>query len=217
MLKYLFVFTTVLIFLTSNFAWSGGKEYRESLGGSTSNEPFDNEFRYLPSFCACLKRDDIRYKQKCKKAIKKFEAYGDRGASHIHMHHYCGGLLMLSRLKRGVGERSALLKTAEGEFGYVIRHSSQNFILMPEILMNMGKTQKLMGNDVEAIRNFFEAIKLKRNYTPAYLHLANVYMEKNDYANALKTVKMGLKYSPDEPRLKQILGQLQQQNDTKKP
>ena len=164
MLKCLIVFLMATIFLSPVPAMPDLKTYHESLGGSDPYVPFDYELPLLPFYCTCkLRSDDPRWRRKCYKWQDKFRAYGARGRDVVHIHHYCSGLLMLSRVQRGVGERSALLKKAEDQFRYMIRHSSPNFILMPEIYFKMGKTQEMLGQPIKAMEYFKRAKRLKKN------------------------------------------------------
>lgn len=218
MLKYLVIFSTVIIFLHPAVGLTGGERYRESLGGSGPYEPFDYELPLLPSYCTCrLRGDDPRWRRKCYKWTDKFKAHGARGRDVVHIHHYCSGLLMLSRLNRGVGERSALLKKAEDQFRYMITHSSPNFILMPEIHLNMGITQKHMGKDGQAIKHFLQAIKLKKNYVPAYIQIIEFHKEHHDYRKAISVAKTGLKYSPNSKLLQHTLRELESLPMTERP
>lgn len=210
MLKRLIVYLTAIIFLSPVPAMPDLKTYRESLGGSDPYVPFDYELPLLPSYCTCkLRSDDPRWRRKCYKWQDKFRAYGARGRDVVHIHHYCSGLLMLRRVQRGVGERSALLKKAERQFNYMITHSSPKFILMPEIYSKMGMTQIMLEQSIKAMEYFKRAISLKNNYVPAYLQLIDLYVRSQNINGAISTAKMGLKYSPNSKQLQKKLAELQ--------
>ena len=164
MLKRLILFWTVILLLLPVLSRADLETYHKDLGGSDPYVPFDYELPLLPSYCTCkLRSDDPRWRRKCYKWEDKFRAYGARGRDVIHIHHYCSGLLMLSRVQRGVGERSALLKKAESQFTYMITHSSPEFILMPEIYLKMGQTQQMLGQPIKAMEYFNRAKRLKKN------------------------------------------------------
>ncbi|MDL1968656.1 MAG: hypothetical protein LWW97_08955 [Deltaproteobacteria bacterium] len=193
---------------------AGGKEEFEALGGKKL--AYDYELRYLPPYCRCraaLNAD--KYKHERKKWDPIFARQGEKGKDWMHLHHYCYGLIMLNRHSRGVGKPSALLREAEAQINYVITHSNPKFILMPELHLKMGITQKLMGKDSKALQHFIQAIKLKKNYVPAYLHIISYYKEHHDLKNAIKTAKRGLKYSPKSNMLKKKLIEMQSLSTTK--
>jgi tetratricopeptide (TPR) repeat protein len=214
MLKRLTIFIGIFILFCPSVSMAGLKEEFEALGGKKLAS--DYELRYLPPYCRCraaLNKD--RYGNERKKWDRIFYGKGERGKDWIHVHHYCFGLLMLSRLNRGVGKRGALLSYAENQFNYVLRHSSSKFVLMPEIHLKMGITQKLMGRDSKSLQHFIQATKLKKNYVPAYIHIIDYYKKHHDFKNAIRTAKKGLKYSPNSKILKKELVELQSPSTTR--
>jgi tetratricopeptide (TPR) repeat protein len=116
-------------------------------------------------------------------------------------------------MERGLGNRSALLRHAANQFTYMLNLSSPKFILMPEIHLKMGVTQELMGKRVEALKHFLQAIKLKRDYVPAYLKVINFYKELHDVESAARIARTGLKYSPNSKTLQNELRELQSLSD----
>jgi len=205
---------SIFILFCPPVSMAGLKEAIEDLGGV--KRASDYELRFLPPYCRCrVALNEDRYKNDVKKWRAIFYSKGERGKDWIHLHHYCAGLLMLSRLQRGLGKRTALLLQAENEINYVIEHSSPKFILMPEIHLKMGITQKLMGNDVKAMQHFTKAIQLKKNYVPAYAHIIDFFKEHQNYKKAIETAKRGLKYSPNSKALKAKLRELQSLSTTK--
>lgn len=210
MIIRLIIFVGIVILFFPADGMAGEKEQFEALGGKTL--AYDYELPYLPPYCrycAAVNRD--QYKHEKKKWARILKTQGQP----VHLHHYCCGLLMLSRLMRGVGKHSALLNRAEQEFNYVLKHSSPKFILLPEVHLKMGITQKLMGRDSKALQHFTQAIKLKKNYVIAYVHIIDCYKEHNDFKNAIKTAKMGLKHSPNSELLKKKLVDLESLSTTK--
>jgi tetratricopeptide (TPR) repeat protein len=141
---------------------------------------------------------------------KKWEAiFQKNGNSILHFHHYCEGLLMLSRLERGVGEPNGLLGNAEAQFKYMLTHLNPNHFMLPEVHTKMGITQKLMGRNNIAMNHFSKAVELNKRYIPAYIELINMYKMIGDSNSAVSIVRTGLKYSPDSKILKQKLLELE--------
>ena len=95
------------------------------------------------------------------------------------------------------------------EFTYMIEHVSPQFILMPEIHLKIGMTQKLMGKNPEAIKHFYEAIKLKKDYVAAYTYIIDFFKENRNYKGAIEIAQRGLRYSPNSELLKKKLAELQ--------
>ena len=89
------------------------------------------------------------------------------------------------------------------------------FALVPEYHLKMGITLKLMGRDNKAVEHFMQATKLKKDYVPAYVHIIDYYKEHNDFKNAIRTAKTGLKYSPNSKILKKELVEMQSLPATK--
>ena len=54
------------------------------------------------------------------------------------------------------------------------------FVLVPEYHLKMGITQKLMGRDSKAMEHFMKAIKLKKDYVPAYVHIIDYYKHRKE-------------------------------------
>jgi len=213
MLKRLIVFLTFIIFLIPVVGMADRKTYYETHGGSDPYKAFNYELPLLPPYCKCRvgkhHLNSAQLRQERKKWDHIFKSKGVGGYDWIHVHHYCVGLLMLSRLNRGVGKRSTLLSQAEEQFKYMITHSSPTFILMPEIHLKMGITKKLMGKDAKAMGHFIQATKLKRNYVAAYVHIIDCFKGHHNFKTAIRFAKKGLKYSPNSKVLNKKLMELQ--------
>lgn len=203
MRSILIVIVGIAVIFCPVVARTGEKEAFEALGGNF--RAYDHELPYLPPYCRyCAAINKYRYKHEKEKWQRVLKSKG----KPMHLHHYCFGLIMLNRLSRGVGKRSALLKRAESQFDYVIRHSRPDFVLLPEVYLKMGVTQQLIGKDAEALKYFIKATKLKKNYVPAYIRIIDYYKGYGDAKNAIRVARLGLKYSPNSSALKKELSQL---------
>ena len=184
-----------------------GKRYFKYNAGP--DYPYEHELKYLPDYCACVSgKYKERYIQKKQKWKRYFKSKGNRGSDWIHLHHYCFGLTAMSRLRRGLGNRDHLMARAEGEFNYVIKQSSSRFVLMPEIQTNMGIVKLMQQKYVEAVLHFIRAIKLNKNYKPAYSYLIEYYKSQDKIKEAKKIASIGLQNNPDSEYFKEILSNL---------
>ena len=215
MLIRLTIFISIVILLFPAAGMADMEQRLNDLGGPQHAEA--DELPYLPAYCKCKGAVNIdpQTKEKLRKKWDRFFSKYPHGENWVHLHHYCYGLLMLNRYYRGVGKPSALLMEAEAQFNYMIKQSNPKFILVPEYHLKMGITQKLMGRDSKALQHFTEAIKLKKDYVPAYIQLIDCYKEHHDLKNAIKTAEMGLKHSPNSKILKKELVEMQSLPATK--
>ncbi|MBW1793691.1 MAG: hypothetical protein JRJ38_04580 [Deltaproteobacteria bacterium] len=208
------ILITILFLSCSPVCFADHEQYLKDNAGP--DRAYERELPLLPAYCRCKAAiDRNRYKHEGKKWGRVFKSKGKRGKEWMHVHHYCFGLIALSRAQRGLGKRAHLLSRAEQEFNYMFRHSSPKFILMPEIHLKMGITQKLMGRDAKAVEHFIKATQLKRNYVAAYVHIIDFFKEHQNYKKAIETAKRGLKYSPNSKALKANLRELQSLSTTK--
>ncbi|EXI86009.1 MAG: putative Zn-dependent protease [Candidatus Accumulibacter sp. BA-94] len=128
------------------------------------------------------------------------------GPTFWHLHHYCWGKMHLQRAMRSTTseqERKHLLSTAVGDYGYVIKNGSRDFILLPEIYVGIGEIELLLAHPQEANRAFAAARALKPDYGPAYSHWAEFLMHSGQKAEAKQLVKTGLEYNPDAKTLRE--------------
>jgi tetratricopeptide (TPR) repeat protein len=193
----------VVVLVSAAQAVGGIEEERRALGGPQLAE--DNELPFLPPYCRCWAAVNMdRYRHERSQWRRIFRGHWSG------IHHYCYGLIMLSRLERGVGQRSALLAWAESQFDYVLTHATpETNILYPEVHLKMGITKKLMGKNAEAMKHFYEAIRLKKDYVAAYAYIIDFFKEHQNYKAAIEIAQRGLRYSPNSELLKKKLTELQ--------
>ncbi|MEF8734489.1 MAG: hypothetical protein V5B40_22025 [Candidatus Accumulibacter meliphilus] len=116
-----------------------------------------------------------------------------------HIHHYCYGQIIWMRAMRHntpSHTRRNLLNSAISEYDYVIKHSPDNFILLPEILTQSGDLALLLSDAAKANELFARARALKPDYWPAYSHWADYLIRSGKRSDAKQLVSLGLKYSP---------------------
>lgn len=115
------------------------------------------------------------------------------------LHHYCWGQINLLRAMRSSTqehERRHLLNLVRGDYGYVVRNSPRDFILLPEIHTRIGEVEIHLALFKDANQSFARARALKPDYWPAYSHWADFLIRSGKLDDARKLVKTGLEYSP---------------------
>ena len=121
------------------------------------------------------------------------------GKGFAHMHHYCWALVRFHRAEKATvptTQKQYLRKDALDDFGYVVRNTDDDFILLPEILTWVGRTLILLGRPVDADKSFAKARTIKPDYWPAYTYWADFLLRNGHKADALELVKVGLQHAP---------------------
>jgi len=133
------------------------------------------------------------------------------GEGWTHLHHYCRGMHKFNQGMKNWREpmlRRNYITDSIGEFNYVLTRTSPQFFLRPEILVKRGQAMLVVGQDVEALQHFQEAISLRKDYAPAYAMLANFYLRKDDRESAREILKLGLTHVPDSEVLQRKLAEV---------
>jgi hypothetical protein len=126
------------------------------------------------------------------------------GADFWHMHHYCRALWADFRAVMPVAGpqlRIALIERSLIDYSYVIRHSSENMILMPEIHYRRGEAFLRLGDRIKAGESFAEARRLKPDYWPAYARWAEELITLRLFDSAEELLAAGLRQVPEQPKL----------------
>lgn len=129
---------------------------------------------------------------------------GLMGLSFWHHHHYCWGLLKMRRaLLPGVRpeQRTGGLVDAYGDFDYVVRNATPDFVMLPEIFLKMGDTQVELGSISLALELYAESARRKPDYWPAYVSAAAALEKLGMKKDALGRIAAGLVQAPDDPVL----------------
>lgn len=129
------------------------------------------------------------------------------GPGFWHAHHYCWGLIKLRRAERttmSAVEKQGARESALADFQYVIANAGTKFLLAPEILTWIGRTELLLLRSTEAEKAFADARALKPDYWPAYLHWGEYLRTKGRKSEAMAIAKSGLQHAPDAKPLKEL-------------
>lgn len=147
------------------------------------------------------------------------EWYAQLGQPFNAMHHYCWGLMKTNRamfLARGQQARQFYLADSVTEFDYVIRHVTDDFILLPEILTKKGENLILLGKGQVGLFELERAIELKPDYWPPYAYISDFHKRAGDLTKAREILEQGLAHSPDAKGLLRRADDLKQRGDKKK-
>ncbi len=162
-----------------------------TLAGNSMNVTVE-EMRLIPAYCP--------YTQGWAYGSPESRSWEARmGKSFSHMHHYCMGQINLLRaLSSGTPEatRKSMLSNVRADYQYVLRNSTRDFVLLPEILTRTGEVELRLSLFKEANNSFAQARALRPEYWPAYSHWAEFLIKAGKKAEAKQLVKSGLEYSP---------------------
>lgn len=126
------------------------------------------------------------------------------GDNYIHLHHFCGGLAALAEAygaARDRNKRTIALKGAMWEWDYVETNWPEDFVLMPEVHYNRGRTLLLMGERQAAFNSFMQAIRLRPDYVDPYAAASDLLVENKQYDKAREVLSKGLEAVPEHKKL----------------
>jgi tetratricopeptide (TPR) repeat protein len=193
------------------FVAAAGQANAQQIPGYPAVEAYDpREVAMVPRYCIYTQHFRDRVPGGNDRAT--IDAWYARMGPVFHaMHHYCWGLMKTNRallLARDTDTRRFYLGDAISEYDYVIQHSSDDFVLLPEILTKKGENLVRLGKGPQAIREFDRAMTLKPDYWPPYAHLSDYYRSTGDVAKARETLTRGLESAPDATALRRRLAEL---------
>lgn len=139
------------------------------------------------------------------------------GKSFWHMHHYCTGLVKLRRATlpgTKAANRKGFLESALTEWDYVIKNTTQEFVMLPEIYVRRGETYFLLGNVAEAFESYEISSQIKPDYAPAYLRWAEALASTGAKKTALARLEDGIRKSSSSAELRQMYAKLGGNPDT---
>ena len=156
-----------------------------------------SEARLLPPFCMGLSIGNFR--EDAKSLKQNISMPGE------HTQHFCHGMKSLIRGDRG-DKKS--YETAISEFEYVQEHSTSQHELMDSVSLYKAEALGKLGKTGPAITEYNKAIQLNNKYHQAYARLADYFLTQGMKQDAIETIKMGLRYSPESKGLKNRLHKL---------
>lgn len=185
-------------------------------GSSVVNSYIPRELAMLPKYCMYTQvfRDNIQGGNDINEIRRWTEVMGE---TFHHMHHYCYGLMNVTRamLATEANPRNFYLRAGIGEMDYVIERTTPDFILMPEMLTKKGQALIRLGRPALGMDQIEKATQIKPDYWPAYVAMADHYKDIGDLKNAREVVQRGLAAAPDSKTLQARRAELA--NATDKP
>lgn len=127
------------------------------------------------------------------------------------IHHYCWALINLTRAERPSTPpviREGLREGAISDMDYVLKNTTPDFILLPEIYTKIGDVQLLLKNPSAAHEAYAKAAALKPDYWPAYSQWAEYLESAGNKAQARTVVEDGLAHAPSSRTLRQMYVEL---------
>lgn len=123
-----------------------------------------------------------------------------KGVSSFH--HFCRGEIARGRYyrERDRDKRQHYAKLVVSEISYVIDHADgrpDDWPYLASMYVERGKAFLLMKNNVSALKDFDQALRLDKSDMLAYQALADFYADAGQKAKALTYVTEGLRYHPE--------------------
>ena len=123
------------------------------------------------------------------------------------MHHYCWGLVNWRRAnsmpKQSMERRHTLVQVVN-DYQFVVKNTTSNFLMLPEILTRMGEVYLELDDVGAAYQAFYRAREIKPDYWPAYSRWAAVLIKSGQKKEAMKLVRLGLEHAPDSDVLNEL-------------
>lgn len=157
-----------------------------------------DELRALPRVCLAQKFVNRALDTPIVPEAERAAWAQQMGPAYEAFHHYCWGLIDMRRASSTNSSQQAHhYRSAVGNFEYVERNADASFPLFPELLLRKGMALRLLGEDSQAARNFTDAIRAKKDYTPAYAALIDLYVDLGDVDGARDVLEQGLRQAPE--------------------
>jgi tetratricopeptide (TPR) repeat protein len=162
------------------------------------------ELALLPEYCVDSQGFNHGDQYSQNKSPRADYWVGLMGPSFWHHHHYCWGLIKSRRaMAPGVQPelRTGGLKDANGDYDYVIRNATRDFVMLPEVMLKYGDNLVLLNSPIQALEIYAEAARRKPDYWPAYVNAAEVLEKVGKKKEALARIGEGLAFAPTSPVL----------------
>jgi len=133
------------------------------------------------------------------------------GPDWLHFHHYCFALNFINRYTRSFANKTDqlfYLQSAMGDFDYVFTHSSPDFWMRPEMHVQKGKLLAAAKRNVEAVREFEQALQDNPNYVEAYVALSDYYKNAGQQSKSIAALEQAMQRAPNIKSLQRKYNQL---------
>lgn len=146
--------------------------------------PTEDELAMLPSYCRPKAGSVTGNSATVKRWFRVF------GQDYKHMHHYCQGLVSISRGDNTFpgadgGKRKAHYKSAISEFTTTAdKYASKNFKLFPELYVKRGEAYSRLQDYANAEMDYLTAYNRYPKYPVAYMRLVDLYLKQGRVGEA---------------------------------
>lgn len=133
------------------------------------------------------------------------------GPSWKGLHHYCWGLVNVRRAQAAgvpASVRKHLVATALDDYEYVLRNSTSDFVLLPEIYLRVAEAHTILNNQVAANAAYRRSRELKPDYWPAYLQDAQLLVKLGLNTEAKRLLAEGLSQVPGNRQMQDLYRKL---------
>jgi tetratricopeptide (TPR) repeat protein len=172
-----------------------------AIGGSArANEVVswsDEDFAMYPNYCTAKLLDSPPELV----ALWKSRFKGN----YLHMHHYCFGLKAMSLAYSNYSNKQRRMEFARAvvqNFEYIMSHTTVDFYMRPEALVNMGRGYQLLGQPLDAKKRFEQALRMRPDLVEAWVALSDLFYENGDKKGALTVLESAQEKVGDNPKIK---------------
>lgn len=158
------------------------------------------EFLTLPRTCLAQQFINEELESPAVSESEREQLLNTLGHSFIHYHHYCWALLYTARAAQPGGDKFNYHRAVDN-LDYVIRHADPSFALLPEVYLQKGNVLERTGEGAAAVTEYRNALRANPEYSPAYLALAQHYVDAGDVAAARGVLAEGLTHDPSSKAL----------------
>lgn len=169
-------------------------------GGARANEVVswsDEDFAMYPNYCKAKLLDSppelvVLWKGRFK-------------GNYLHMHHYCFGLKAMSLAYSNYSDKGRRMEFARAvvqNFEYIMAHTSVDFVMRPDALVNMGRGYQLLGQPLEAKKRFEQALRMRSDLVDAWVALSDLLYDNGDKKGAMTVLESAREKVGDHPKIK---------------
>lgn len=131
--------------------------------------------------------------------------------NYAHIHHYCWGLVQLTRAyKAGQTEaqRKHQFRGVVADITFSLERSTPDFVLLPEMYTRIGEAYLGLGDDRNAEVTFKKAWEANPSYWPAYVWWSQRLLMQGKRREALTVAEEGNKNAPGSKALEKLVEEI---------
>ena len=171
----------------------------------------DGEIALLPPYCIDTEAFKYGHEYSKNRSPRAGHWVSLMGKGFWSLHHYCWGLVELRRVQRAgksAPHYKGRLRQIIGEYNYVIKNTTPDFVLLPEVWVRIGEALVLVEDWTAAQEAYAKSRALKPDYWPAYTQWAEVLIKQGQSREAATLIREGLERAPTAEPLLALARQL---------